>query len=585
MVSFQNLRDVDPAEFEQAADGYHSVSSAASEAKDRLAQQILAKTFPNTSGGPGDGLAGEAAAAAEKRLERLRKSFHYTQVECGLISATLNGFAAELRAAKKKLTTAVAEAESAGFKVGENGSISWTADGPLLLEQNVTARESAIPFANPDPKRVKALGFAERIEDALNEAAGADQEWGPKLAKLKAQNDLTVSAKDWANVHGDQKAVQKVAGDYLSKDSIPNGESPEHNRQWWNGLSEQEKSDYVSLYPASVGALDGIPSVVRDDANRAVLAETKGSFQTQLDAIPPEPRRYRGPGFSTTPEWQEWDEKYGKERHDRLSEQINGMNAIQARFDRTGQEGLPEAYLLGFDPEGEGRGRVILANGNPDEADHTAVYVPGTGASLGGISGDITRGESMWKTSNSLAPSSDVSTITWLDYGPPPNIPHAGSHDYAEEGAPQLNNFLQGTETAQGGPAGSHTTVIGHSYGSTLVGEASNQGDLSADDIVVAGSPGMQVDSADDLDVGSEHMWSMRADDDNAVALGGRVTGLSDGWWSIPTGERFGGNVMETDTSGHSGYWDSNESGQPSLSLENQSNVIVGNYGKVVMDE
>lgn len=81
-------------------------------------------------------------------------------------------------------------------------------------------------------------------------------------------------------------------------------------------------------------------------------------------------------------------------------------------------------------------------------------------------------------------------------------------------GSPKLNNFMDGLETAQGGPDNSHTTVIGHSYGSTVVGDASNKGDLSADDIVVAGSPGMLTGDADDLDVGKDHVWSEAASDD-----------------------------------------------------------------------
>ncbi|MBW1604734.1 hypothetical protein JJV70_22080, partial [Streptomyces sp. JJ66] len=49
MVLFTTLRDLDPAEFDQAADGYHTVSSAASEAKDRLTNETIAKAFPDTS--------------------------------------------------------------------------------------------------------------------------------------------------------------------------------------------------------------------------------------------------------------------------------------------------------------------------------------------------------------------------------------------------------------------------------------------------------------------------------------------------------------------------------------------------------
>ncbi|MEU4349418.1 alpha/beta hydrolase [Streptomyces sp. NPDC023838] len=40
-------------------------------------------------------------------------------------------------------------------------------------------------------------------------------------------------------------------------------------------------------------------------------------------------------------------------------------------------------------------------------------------------------------------------------------------------------------------PARPARSPTSHSYGSTVVGDASNRGKLAADDIVVAGSPGM----------------------------------------------------------------------------------------------
>ncbi|MEU5268934.1 alpha/beta hydrolase [Streptomyces hygroscopicus] len=58
-----------------------------------------------------------------------------------------------------------------------------------------------------------------------------------------------------------------------------------------------------------------------------------------------------------------------------------------------------------------------------------------------------------------------------------------------------------------------HTTVIGHSYGSTVIGDATKShtsydphgGALPVDDIIAAGSPGMQVGHASDLGIGSDH--------------------------------------------------------------------------------
>ncbi|MFD8644042.1 alpha/beta hydrolase [Streptomyces zaomyceticus] len=134
-------------------------------------------------------------------------------------------------------------------------------------------------------------------------------------------------------------------------------------------------------------------------------------------------------------------------------------------------------------------------------------------------------------------------------------------------------------EAASGSPG--HTTIIGHSYGSTLIGEATKAGRIFdgpiADDIVVAGSPGMQVDRAADLGIKGDHMWAMVAEEDN-VPTGGSLVGLGDDW-VVPTDPEFGGNVMKTDTIGHSGYWDDN-----SLSLNNQAKVIVGDYEGVILE-
>ncbi|MFQ6146237.1 hypothetical protein ACLMNJ_24705 [Streptomyces seoulensis] len=51
-----------------------------------------------------------------------------------------------------------------------------------------------------------------------------------------------------------------------------------------------------------------------------------------------------------------------------------------------GEPGLPQAYLLGFDTKG--LGHAIIANGSPDTADNTAVYVPRTESQLAKAAGD-----------------------------------------------------------------------------------------------------------------------------------------------------------------------------------------------------
>ncbi|KAA6199473.1 hypothetical protein F2B00_25570, partial [Streptomyces parvus] len=268
-----------------------------------------------------------------------------------------------------------------------------------------------------------------------------------------------------------------------------------------------------------------------------------------------------------------------------LTKAREGMESIQERFDATGGNGLPPAYLLGFDTEKNGR--AIVANGNPDTAAHTAVYVPGTTSNLGGIHGDIERMTELWRESDAMAGGKEVSTITWLGYDAPQSVvKDAPFRHYADDGAPAFNQFMDGLNVANSTDSGGHHTAIGHSYGTTLIGSAARQGELNADDVVFAGSPGVQVGEASQMDVPKGHVWNEEAEGDPVPDLGrfghgGSQWRFGGGVAIIPSDELFGANQMTTGGSeGHSEYWD-----RDTDSLRNQAAVVTGQYGKVKIEE
>ncbi|WP_240351549.1 alpha/beta hydrolase [Streptomyces olivoreticuli] len=610
-MDYTALSSLNPSEYEDAADGYRTTSDMAGQAKDSLENQTTANMRKS--------LKGEAADAALGQLRELAKDFHYMQVECGLIGTALDAFASDMRAAKKKLDAAVEDARAKKFTVGADGSIGYPAAGEKTdgkAPQGGTAKGATDETArainrqaanfDPNPNYAYAQECADRIAEALKQATEADEKWAPKLRSLKADDDLTVSDSDWADAQQDMGGVRQGAKDYLDHIKPPPKEGdPEANAAWWKELSKQEKADYISVHPATIGALDGLPADARDEANRIVLDEKRGQYGARLAEIPKEPTkfvdiRHAVPGMAYTGEWLAWNKKYGPEVG-RLKNALTGMDAIQNRFDSTGGvQGLPEAYLLGFDPEGKGDGKIIIANGNPDTADHTAVYVPGTGTDLGGIEGNIGRSEKLWRESHRVAPGDKVSTITWFDYDAPRSaypgdkgdiLPEAMSDQYAEKAGPVLRQFLDGNRAAHQNATGdaAHTTVIGHSYGSTVIGDAAKSGSfqdspMAADDVVVAGSPGMQAKRAADLGIDPHHMWAMKGGgSDNFVREGGRLVGLGDDW-TIPTDKSFGANVMKSDAKDHGGFWDENGE-KASVSLKNQARVIVGRYGDVTLEE
>ncbi|WP_030740233.1 alpha/beta hydrolase [Streptomyces griseus] len=609
-MDLATLKAFKPSEYEEAADGYRATGDMASEAKDAIDNRI------------GLGLRGEvkgdAAEAAHEQLKKLSSNFHYVQTECGLVSTALNGFAFDIAVAKRKLEAAMEDARADGCTVNANGSVSYPAgkkpgDEKTAEGGAVTGSAGGTPVSDaverqavhfhPNPHYGKALAYANRIADALEEATDADTKWAPKLRALKADDDLEVSHRDWADVKADTGGVSEAGRNYFdSLPEPPKDGTPRDNAAWWKGLSPEEQAAHLALNAARVGALDGLPAETRDEANRKIFAEKRSEFELALRAIPPAPPKYtyvnsdRGPIRTYSGEYMEWIDKYS-DRKKELEGHLKGMDQIQDRFDRTGVRGLPEAYLLGYDPVGHSDGKIILANGNPDTADHTAVYVPGTKANIEKIAegadlGDLGRSEVLWAESVQMSPRESYSTITWLDYDAPDKIGgEATRGSYAEDAGPTLRSFMEGNRAAHEAHSGSpgHTTLIGHSYGTTVVGVAAQSdigpvGDFGptpriADDVIAVGSPGMQADHAADLGIGAKNVWAMGGPyDDQVVRQGGRLVGLGDSL-TIPTDERFGGNIMKSDSSDHGGFWD-----RESTSLRNQAAVIAGKYEQVQHD-
>ncbi|MFE4796500.1 alpha/beta hydrolase [Streptomyces sp. NPDC056708] len=590
-MDLATLKAFKPSEYEESADGYRATGDMASAAKDSIDNQICA--------GVRNQLEGQAAKAALRELHELSKNFHYAQTECGLVSTALNGFAFDMAVAKQKLDAAIEDARANHCTVNPDGSVTYPAgkkpgDEKIADGGSVTGSAGGGPTSDalerqaanihPNPNYGRAMGYANRIADALKEATDVDQKWAPKLRALKADDDLTVSKRDWADAQSDMGGVREAGKSYLdSLPEPPKDGSPKDNASWWNGLTPEEQAAWLSLRPDTVGALDGLPSTVRDEANRVVLDEKRGELKIELDSIPKPPANEwtwitagMYPSKVHTDEWMEWHNKYG-DRYEQLNKSLKGMHSIQERFDKTGEEGLPEAYLLGF--SAEGNGRAIVANGNPDTADHQAVYVPGTTSNLGGIGGDIERMVNVWRVADASPGDKSISTITWLGYDAPQNIVKDSpfSH-YANDGAPAFNRFMDGLDASHTGDSDPHRTAIGHSYGTTLIGSAARQGDLNADDVILAGSPGVQVPKAEQLDVPTGHVWNQEADGDPVPDIGRYGHGGTDwdGPWTIPSDERFGANQMTTDTEGHSDYWK-----EKTDSLWNQGQVVAGHGDKV----
>lgn len=383
------------------------------------------------------------------------------------------------------------------------------------------------------------------ISEVRQRATEADHQFAQALRSLRPQEPEHADAE-----HGHAAdARDALARLGLSPASIPErGTDPAAVAAWWRQLSADERRLLLAACPERIGALDGLSATVRDEANRRWL------------------RRLIAAGDGTA------------------SRLANLLVQLEA-------PGPPEQrlHLLLLDPAGDGR--AAIAVGNPDTARHTAILVPGMGAELDNLGGQIDRARNLQTNAHALAPNDGVSVIAWLGYDPPDQYDAWGAITGGDSraGAAALDPFVDGLRVAHAGDE--HLTVIGHSYGSTVVGAAAAKHQLAADDLVLIGSPGVNCDHARQLGLDPDHVWVADAAPGDLVARESLHTVLTPlnpalGWLAgqfesaihgpAPHQEEFGARVFVTGTNGHSGYWDG---GSPSLL--NQAHIIVGQYDRV----
>ncbi|WP_435172571.1 alpha/beta hydrolase [Actinacidiphila sp. bgisy145] len=243
----------------------------------------------------------------------------------------------------------------------------------------------------------------------------------------------------------------------------------------------------------------------------------------------------------------------------------------------------PPMFLLGYD--NTGNGHVAVSFGNPDKAQNTAVYVPGTGTTLdGGGSSGLNRALTLYKSAKGDK-SNSTASIFWLGYDAPGwSLPGPASQSFADAGAPKLAAFVNSLATNHTGA--SHVTMIGHSYGTTLVGDAFAHDHMKADDVIFVGSPGVTVDKAAQLGLDPSHVWASKAKFDPIPELSASLNpekwfdNHTDRFGNDPTSSAFGGRTFDsgdgTDVqNAHSQYWNAGPS------LDNMTNIVIGRTDKV----
>ena len=252
---------------------------------------------------------------------------------------------------------------------------------------------------------------------------------------------------------------------------------------WWAGLEQAQRTSLIAAVPGVVGNLEGVPYAERDLANRVSLATTITTLERQ-EGVPVD-------GLVTlatdTP---------------RLA-----MLKNVARSLVPGTAGDDTARsLVSLDTVFPGRAAIAI--GDLDTAQDVSYLVPGmlftVGTTMQGwtdTAATLHSEQQFW--TNTLATTSSapksVATVAWMGYRTPGILNVAGM-SLAREGAVHLEDALTGLRADRAGDE-PRLTVIAHSYGSTTSTIAFSSGKVSADSLVLVGSPGSVVPAAKELAV------------------------------------------------------------------------------------
>ena len=256
--------------------------------------------------------------------------------------------------------------------------------------------------------------------------------------------------------HDDDTVARRLAA--LLVPIGPPGRDPAAAARWWQALLPLQRQQLARTAPAMLGALDGLPVSTRDRENRQLLG----------------------------------------------TQHARRLHALEAAVDR------PGTSLLEFDPHGDGT--AVVALGELRGSRHIAVLVPGMSNEIDDIGRLV---EAATAVLASARPGDGLAVVAWLGYDTP-RVSQVASTQLAKTGADQLTSFVGSLRITA---PHADVTVIGHSYGTLVAGEAARHG-MVADRLIFVGSPGVEATRATDL-LPAGRVWAARAPDDPIRAVFG----------------------------------------------------------------
>ena len=290
---------------------------------------------------------------------------------------------------------------------------------------------------------------------------------------------------------------------------------------WWKALSAAEKQDLIAHHPEMIGNLNGVDMASRDQANRILLRRKISQTDAEVQTLRAKLKEQNDPNASgkhtesyASPKSLEWAKK-------RLAD----LKAVQETLDENDKKRQkdPKIARRGLvymdDSKKDDRVKVAISTGDVDHAKHVSTILPGMNNVPSEDIHDHVRNTELVKrraASNAHIPQEQVATIAWMY-----DTPQGGqvvSSKYAMKASHEIGSALEGMHAFRhtNGIERAHTSLLGHSYGSTTAGKVAKmvrKGVL--DDLVMYGSPGAGAHDAREynLDHGRPYVSGIKSDD------------------------------------------------------------------------
>lgn len=450
---------------------------------------------------------GETVSAAKAAIT---KSLNDTNTAVSLVS--------ELSVATAQAATGVADVQTRVHECqsfAQINELDISAGGTASISDARMARINEAMMGNADV----AVGlYWQAVQDRDNLQRQIDS-----AIERANEVDSTYAGRLDAVAHGE---VSAEAADGFAQglpDLPQEGWSDREVAAWWDSLTLEERETIIRDNPDAIGNLNGIDGTSRDLANRNRIGSMIEQSKADLAAAKENSSQYHYPGGSTD----------RRAMIDAAERRLADLEALNESIQGGGQ-------LLLLDNTSSAQGlQAAVAVGNVDTASHVTTLVPGMTTnvrdSMGGLIVDSNRLRDIAVVEQGVN-AEDIAVVSWIGYDAPPGLLESASTGRAQDGAGNLNAFVEGMHASRAyGDAGDPSMhVLGHSYGSTTSGMAMKDVNVGVvDNLVMFGSPGSGVQDVREYNLADQAYVS-------AVDSHDAVQGLGPDW-------AFGKNPTEVE--------------------------------------